>query len=110
MTVRDTRMMARALTDRWVISSDRRAELVAEMERIVLSGAANYREKTAAFNALVAATKDSEAQSASTDEQRNRFLAIAERLGIVPSDQPALTVRAAESDHAAAQDDIDRAE
>lgn len=54
-TIRDTRMVARAITERWPIKPAMRAAVVKRMAGIVTSSKVSAREATAAAKALIAA-------------------------------------------------------
>lgn len=82
MSVRDTRLKARAIMEQWDVPEEYHGPLIREMVRIVLSPNSSNREKTAAFKALSASSKKDEPKYAAPESERNRFLEIAERLGI----------------------------
>lgn len=93
MTIEDTRMMARALTERWPITSQQRELMI----KVLLSIAANTqhspRERTSAIKALIAADAVNMAQSKIVQEnqhhherlqsdQLDRIANAAQRLGL----------------------------
>ena len=98
MSVRETRLMARALENEWVIDEEYRAALVREMVRICLSPDSNNREKTRAFEALARASKKEEVKHVAVEPERNRFSEIAERLGIDVGPTAAIEARTVDSD------------
>jgi len=90
MPIRDTRMMARALTQRWPIKPEIREAVVRRLLRVIADPQSSPREVTAAARALMSA----EAQNQS-DEHKvldvehatardNQLSAIAADLGIDP--------------------------
>lgn len=83
--MRDTRLKARALAEQWHIEEEYRQALIREMVRITLAPNSSNREKTAAFRALALASKEEEPKNATVEPEGNRFLEIAERLGIATS-------------------------
>jgi hypothetical protein len=85
MPIRDTRFIRKAFEQRWPIPDSLRAGLVKAMIGIVADANASPRERTSAFKAILAAEKqnqDDELAHDAADDDRNRFLAIAERLGL----------------------------
>lgn len=82
MSVKDTRLKARAIMEQWDVPEEYQQPLIREMVRIVLSPTSSNREKTAAYKALTATSKKDEPRYAATEPEGNRFLEIAERLGI----------------------------
>jgi hypothetical protein len=55
MPIRDTRMMARALEQRWPINENARKAIVSRLLRIIADSQSSPREVTAASKALLAA-------------------------------------------------------
>ena len=55
MGIRDTRLMARALTQRWPISSDHRREIVEILLEVAKDVSNSPRERTSAAKALMSA-------------------------------------------------------
>jgi hypothetical protein len=92
--------MARALENEWIIDEEYRQPLLREMYRIVLSPDSTNREKTRAFEALAKASKKEEVKYAAPEPERNRFLEIAERLGIDVGPTAAIEDRTISSDEA----------
>ena len=84
MPIRETRMMAKALEQRWPISENARKAIISQLLKIIADGSSSKREITSAARALIAAEKQNQqdAVADATDDQRNRFLEIAERLGV----------------------------
>lgn len=93
MAIDDTRMMARAIIDRWPITSQQRELMI----RVLLSIAADQknspRERTSAIKALIAADAVNMAQSKIVQEsqhhherlqseQLDRIAAVAQQLGL----------------------------
>ena len=88
MGIRDTRMMAKAMTQRWDMKPEYKAAIISRLVRIVADPESSPREVTAASKALIAAEAQNQTddRNSETNDNRSRFLAIAERLGasIVP--------------------------
>lgn len=86
MPIRDTRMMARALEQRWPITDTARKAIVSRLLRIVADPNSSPREVTAASKALMEAEKQNQADEQHVDDmddaRRNRLAAIATRLGL----------------------------
>lgn len=84
MSVRDTRMIARAVVERWPIKKEYRDAIVKRLMQIVADPSSSPREATAAAKALMAAERQNQEDQITdaTDDHRNRFFAIAERLGV----------------------------
>jgi hypothetical protein len=61
MSVQETRMMARALTQRWPISEKTRRGVIGALISILADPKASPREKTAAAKALMAAEQQNQA-------------------------------------------------
>ena len=84
MGINDTRMEAKALTQRWPVTAEMRAAIVGRMMNVLISQDSSPREKTSAAKALMSAEsqnqKDEQNQQLHSD--RNRLLEIADRLGI----------------------------
>ena len=93
MTIKDTRMMARALTERWPITSQQRELMI----KVLLSIAANTqhspRERTSAIKALISADRNNieqekiqQAEEHHSEkmqgEQLDRIANAAQRLGL----------------------------
>lgn len=93
MTIEDTRMMARALTERWPITSQQRELMI----KVLLSIAANTqhspRERTSAIKALISADRNNieqekiqQAEEHHSEkmqgEQLDRIAAVAQQLGL----------------------------
>lgn len=101
MSVRLTRLKARAIMEQWDVSEEYRVAMIREMVRIVLNPASSNREKTSAFKAIASVTKKQEQGDNDVHESGNRFLEIARRLGIATDSGAIIDVRATASDHAA---------
>jgi len=84
MSVRDTRMIARAVVERWPIKKEYRDAIVKRLMQIVADPTTSPREATSAAKALMAAERQNQEDQIvdGTNDQRNRFLEIAERIGI----------------------------
>lgn len=110
MSVRETRMMAKAVEQRWPISENARKAIISQLLKIIADGSSSKREITSAARALIAAEKQNQqdAVTDATDDQRNRFLEIAERLGVRGNTGRVLD-RRTESDTANIDERIDRA-
>jgi hypothetical protein len=91
MPIQETRMIARALTQRWPIKPEYRNLIVNQLMKVIASPDASPREKTAAAKALLSAEKqnqDDEHKQTDIDRdnvKRHRLVAIAARLGIAES-------------------------
>lgn len=83
MPIRDTRMMAKALEQRWPINENARKAIISRLLRIVADPQSSPREVTAASKALMAAeSQNQKDEHLQLDEFKQRILAIAERCGI----------------------------
>lgn len=94
--IRDTRMKARAITQRWQMSHEQRQSVIEDLLAVMRNPLSNPREKIAAAKALISA----EGQNQSDEHKvldvqlqldHDRLSAIASELGI----DPALVVDAA---------------
>lgn len=86
--IKDTRLMARALAQRWPLSAEKRREVVEALYRVVTSGAASPREITSAAKALISAESQNQADEHKVVDiatGNDRILAIAADLGIDPN-------------------------
>jgi NAD kinase len=89
MAVRETRMMARALTQRWPVSPEYRTIIVKQLMKVIADPQSSPREKTAAAKALISAEKQNQDDEHKViDIEVGRRHAeldrIAEQLGIDP--------------------------
>jgi len=85
MTLRDVRMIQKAMEQRWDIKPEYKSALVRRLVAIIANPDSTAREVTSASRALIAAEAQNQSDEHSDeqiDEQRNRFLAVAERLGL----------------------------
>jgi hypothetical protein len=87
MSIRDTRLAARALEQRWPVPDDVRAGLVRQMMAIVADRSCSPRERTSAFKAILAAEAQNQADQhkaidVSVSTRHDRLDAIAADLGI----------------------------
>ena len=84
MPIRDIRMIQKSLEQRWPIRPEYREALVKKLVRVIADPQSSAREVTAASRALIAAEAQNQSDecNAETDAGRNRFLEIAERLGL----------------------------
>lgn len=83
MGLRDTRMIAKALEQRWPIKPEYRAALVRRLVQVIADPASSPREVTAASRALIAAEGQNladEQHSDRMDEGRNRVFEFVTRL------------------------------
>ena len=82
--IRDVRMIQRAAEQRWEINKEYRSACITKLMRVVVSPAASDRAVIAAVKALVAmdALNQKDEQTSQLQSDRNRFLEIAERLGL----------------------------
>jgi hypothetical protein len=84
MTVRDTRMMERALRERWPIKPEYRERIMLYLYTIVGSKDASPRERTAAAKALMAAdslnVQQERMDQADEHERRQRMVELARQL------------------------------
>jgi len=88
MSVQDTRMMARAIEQRWPINSNARKAVISQLLRIIANPASSPREVTAAAKALLAA--ESQNQS---DEHKLIDVSVATRhdeLDAIAAEAPVL--------------------
>ena len=87
MPVSDTRMMAKAVIQRWPISSEYRATIVRRLMRVFADPASSPREVTAAAKALLAAEQQNQSDEhklidVSVATRHDELDAIAADLGI----------------------------
>ena len=87
MSVRDTRLLARALMERWPIKPEYRAAIITKLMQVVANPNSSPRELTAAAKALMAADKlNMESEAAERDrqqiERRAELSGIAQALGL----------------------------
>lgn len=83
--LRDVRMIQKAMEQRWDIKPEYKSALVRRLVAIIANPDSTAREVTSASRALIAAEAQNQSDEHSDeqiDEQRNRFLAVAERLGL----------------------------
>ena len=83
--LRDVRMIQKAMEQRWDIKPEYKSALVRRLVAIIANPNSTAREVTSASRALIAAEAQNQSDEHSDeqiDEQRNRFLAVAERLGL----------------------------
>ena len=90
MSVKDTRLIAKALEQRWPVPNELRASLVRQMMAIVADKSASPRERTSAFKAILAAEKQNQEDEhklldVSVETRHDRLDAIAADLGIEAS-------------------------
>lgn len=90
MPIKDTRLIAKALEQRWPVPKDLRASLVRQMMVIIADKSASPRERTSAFKALLAAEKQNQDDEhkvldATLQHRDAKLSAIARELGIDPS-------------------------
>lgn len=85
MGIRDTRLLERALTQKWPISEKHQQAVVAILVNILADPEASPREKTAAARALMAANSQNleieRIEQADEHEHRARLVEIAKHLG-----------------------------
>jgi hypothetical protein len=87
MSVQDTRMMARAIEQRWPINSNARKAVISQLLRIIANPASSPREVTAAAKALLAAESQNQSDEhklidVSVATRHDELDAIAADLGI----------------------------
>ena len=79
-TIRDTRMMQKALEQRWPISPEYRDGIIRRMMRIIADPSSSKREATAACKALLAAEAQNQADEQHIDHRldgdRDRILSL----------------------------------
>ncbi len=84
MTVRQTRLWERALTERWPIPEAMRSVIVKSLGKILLDANSSAREKTAAAKALMAAdslnVQQERMDQADEHERRQRMVELARQL------------------------------
>lgn len=90
MPIRDTRMMAKALEQRWPLNENARKAIISRLLRIIADNQSSPREVTAAAKALLAAEKQNQSDEHKVIDvslqRRNLELdAIATELGIEAS-------------------------
>ena len=82
----DIKLVGRAIRERWPVSIENRKELIERLMEILNDPESRPREKTAVAKALKAADSINQKQKQKEDLEPysgpNRFLAIADRLGI----------------------------
>ncbi len=72
MSIRDTRMYQRALSQRWPIPQSMREEILAELVKVLRDPAASPREKTSAAKALMSADRlNIEEEKITQDDQHH---------------------------------------
>ena len=87
MSVKETRLIAKALEQRWPVPNEFRASLIRQMMVIVADKSASPRERTSAFKAILAAEKQNQEDEhkildVSIETRNDRLDAIAADLGI----------------------------
>ena len=87
MPIRDTRMMARAIEQRWPIKPEIREAIVRRLLRVIADPQSTPREVTAASRAILAAEAQNQSDEhklidASIQRRDNELAAIAADLGI----------------------------
>ena len=87
MSVRDTRMMSRALIQRWPLDAEKKAAIMEALYRVVTSDSASPREITSAAKALMSAEQQNQADEHKVVDIANstahdRISEIARDLGI----------------------------
>jgi hypothetical protein len=87
MTVRDTRLIARALNQRWPITPETRRVIVGRLLRVMADPSASPREVTSAAKALMSAEAQNQADEhkavdVSLRTEHDRLDAIARDLGL----------------------------
>lgn len=78
-------MIERAANQRWDIKPEYKDALIQQLMFVIADPASSKREKVSASRALIAAeaqNQSDEQRDEQIDEERNRFLDIAEKLGI----------------------------
>ncbi len=86
MSAEDTRLAHRAIEQRWNIEDKYRDAMIRRLTQIVIDPQSSNREVTAASKALIAAEGQNQKDDQyieQANEGRNRFLAIADRLGLI---------------------------
>jgi hypothetical protein len=87
MSVQDTRLMAKALTQRWPVTPEYRGIIVRKLMKVIADPASSPREVTAAAKALLAAEAQNQADEhkavdVSLRTEHDRLDEIARDLGI----------------------------
>lgn len=90
MPIRDTRLLARAVMQRWPINPKMREGIIGALARVLTDPNASHREKTSAAKALMAAEKQNQEDEhkvidVSIQTRNDRLDEIAADLGIDPS-------------------------
>lgn len=89
--VRDIRMIAKAVEQRWPVGNDQRKALVERLMRVITDPESSPREVTAAAKALISAEKQNQDDQfkvidvANTKNENARISEIAADLGIDPA-------------------------
>jgi hypothetical protein len=85
MSIRDTRLLVKAIMQRWPITPKMREGIIGTLARVLTDDNASHREKTAAARALMAADAQNiemeKMEQADEHEHRARLVAIAKHLG-----------------------------
>ena len=87
-SLKDTRLMARALSQRWPLTSEKKSEMMEMLYKVVTSGEASPREITSAARALISAEAQNQADEHKVVDiatGNDRILEIAKDLGIDPN-------------------------
>lgn len=87
MSVRDTRMIARAVMQRWPIKPEYRAALVNKLMKVIADPNSSAREVTAAARALLSAESQNQSDEhkvvdVATQQRNAELAAIAADLGV----------------------------
>jgi hypothetical protein len=84
MKNRDDRILSRAITQRWPIESKWKEAIVGRMLAIIGDKSSSNREIISAVKALISAEKQNQTDehTAALQSDRNRFLEVAQQLGI----------------------------
>lgn len=84
----EARQYLQAMNQRWPVSPEFREIVIQTMMLTLADKTASVREKSTAAKVLLAAEKQNQTDERHSDRMQqdgNRFLAVAERLGIVPT-------------------------
>lgn len=88
MTVRDTRLLSRALVERWPITEQHRAAIVSVLLRILADPNASNRERISAAKALMTADGNNlQQQQIDLNDEQDRRLRLLELARRIPASQ-----------------------
>lgn len=104
MKDKDDRLIIQAIEQRWNIPKEFKAGMIRRLMQIIADPTSSNREVTAASRAIISAESQNQTDAhkdderATIDEGRNRFLEIANRLGIRTNLEPVAEEPAGDGD------------